>query len=241
MGGLKMILKEIEMDLPYVREIVREPLAEDDITLDYELNWKGNRRQFQLATRCMTSMIERTIPRISTKNCWKILIECVNKPFRNKIINSLGVYRVQVPFDIDLFWEMSGLEKKVCIIGKIREALMIIAQNDCFDVSAIVNACDEVVKNNYVNEWYWKKTIKSKNLSVQVKISHEVEGVHLYWVFRDSLKNVQKEKLMISDLPDERVYNKYFGKLEWISDGTARLTAKSGEYFIATYDTTLSE
>lgn len=231
-----MLLKEIEMDLPYVLETIREPLSEDDIAFDYELNWKANRRQFQLATRCMTSMIERTIPRITTKNCWKILIECVEQPFSNKIINSLGVYRVQVPFDINLFWEMSSLEKKVCIIGKIREALMLIAQNDCFDVAAIVNACDEVVKNDYVNEWYWKKTIKSKNLSVQVKISHEVEAVHLYWVFRDSLKNVQIEKLMISDLPDERVYNKYFGKLEWISDGTASLTAKSGEHYIATYD-----
>ena len=111
-----------------------------------------------------------------------------------------------------------------------------IAQNGCFDIRAIVDACDEVVNHDYVNEWYWKKTLKSKSLSVQVKILHEVEGVHLYWVFRDSLKNVQKEKLIISDIPDERVYDKYFGKLEWISDRTARLTAKTGEHYIAAYD-----
>ena len=70
-----MILKEIEMDLPYVRDTNQEHLSADAIKLAYELNWKEKRRQFQLMTRCMTSMLERIIPRINTKDCWKILIE----------------------------------------------------------------------------------------------------------------------------------------------------------------------
>ena len=85
-----MVLKEIEMDLPYVRDTNQEQLSEDDIKLDYELNWKGKRRQFQLMTRCMTSMIERIIPRTTTKDCWKILIECVENPSRKGIINLLS-------------------------------------------------------------------------------------------------------------------------------------------------------
>lgn len=113
---------------------------------------------------------------------------------------------------------------------------MIIDQNECFDVSAIVKACDEVVNNDYLNEWYWRKPIKSKHLSAQIKILHEVESVHLYLVFRNSHKNIQIEKLLVSDLPDERVYSKYLGKLEWISDESAKLSTKSGECFIATYD-----
>lgn len=113
-----MILKEIEMDLPYVRENVQETLSEDDTKLDYELNWKWKRRQFQLMTRCMTSMIERIIPRIATKNCRKLLIECVNKPSSNKITDLLGVYCVQVPFMIDAFWEMSNPEKKHALLAK---------------------------------------------------------------------------------------------------------------------------
>ena len=231
-----MILKEIEMDLPYVREGVQELLSEADTQLDYETNWKDKRREFQLSTRCMTAMIERIIPRIVTKDCWKILIECVERPFRNEVINLLGVYCVQVPFDINCFWEMSSQEKKAYTIRKIREALVIIAPNDCFDVTEIALACDEVVKNDYVNEWYWKKPIKSKHLSAQVKVSHEPEGAHLYMVFRDDLNNVQEEKHLVSDLPDERAYSKYLGKLEWISEGTAKLTAKSGECFVAAYE-----
>lgn len=125
-----MILKEIEMDLPYVRDINQEHLSADAIKLDYELIWKEKRRQFQLMTRCMTSMLERIIPRITTKDCWKILIECVEKLSRNDCINLLGVYSVQVLFDINMFWEMNSLEKKKYVVNKIGEAIGIIAQHN---------------------------------------------------------------------------------------------------------------
>mgnify|MGYP003295367867 CR=1 FL=1 len=231
-----MILKEIEMDLPYVRDTNQEHLSADVIKLDYELNWKKKRRQLQLMTRCMTSMVERIIPRITTKDCWKILIECVEKPSRNECINLLGVYSVQVLFDINMFWEMNSLEKKKYVVKKIREAIRTIAQYNFFDVEEIENACNKIVDSNYVNEWYWNKPVKSKQVSVQVKVLHEVESVNIYMVFMDSIKNVYKEKFLVADIPDERVYSKYLGKLEWISVGTARLSTKNGEYFVETYE-----
>lgn len=231
-----MILKEIEMDLPYVRDTNQEYLSTDDIKLDYELNWKEKRRQFQLMTRCMTSMIERIIPRITTKDCWKILIECVEKLPRNECANLLGVYSVQVLFDINMFWEMNSFEKKKYVVNKIREALKTIAQYSFFDVDEIENACHKIVELNYVNEWYWNKPVKSKQISVQVKVLHEVENVNIYMVFKDAMGNIYKEKFLIADIPDERVYSKYLGKLEWISVGTARLSTKNGEYFIETYE-----
>ncbi len=45
-----MILKEIEMDLPYVKDDNQEYLSADAIKSDYELNWKEKRRQIQLMT-----------------------------------------------------------------------------------------------------------------------------------------------------------------------------------------------
>lgn len=231
-----MILKEIEMDLPYVRDTNQEHLSADAIKLDYELNWKEKRRQFQLMTRCMTSMLERIIPRITTKDCWKILIECVEKPFRNNCINLLGVYSVQVLFDINTFWEMNSLEKKKYVVNKIGEAIGTIAQHNFFTVEEIQKACNEIVNSNYVNEWYWNKPVKLNQMSVQVKVLHEVESVNIYMVFKDSIKNVYKEKLLVSEIPDERVYSKYLGKLEWISVGTARLSTKNGESFVKTYE-----
>ena len=138
-------------------------------------------------------------------------------------------------FDINMFWEMNSFEKKKYVVNKIREATRIIARSNFFDVEEIENACNKVVDSNYVNEWYWNKPVKSKQVSVQIKVLHEVENVNIYMVFKDSSKNVCKEKLLVSEIPDERAYSKYLGKLEWVSVATARLSAKSGECFIETY------
>jgi len=54
--------------------------------------------------RCMTSMIERIMHPIITKDCWKILIECVENTPRNECINLLGVYSVQIIFDVNTFF-----------------------------------------------------------------------------------------------------------------------------------------
>lgn len=231
-----MILKEIEMDLPYVLDINQEQLSKDDVKLDYELNWKGKRRRFQLMTRCMTSMIERIIPRITTKDGWKVLIECVEKPSGQEVVNLLGVYCIQVPFNINVFWEMDNLNKKKYVISKIREAIRIIAQYDFFNVEEIEKACDKVESLNYVNEWYWGKPVKHKKISVQMKVLHEVESVTISLAFEDAVQKTCKEKILVSDIPDERVYGKYLGKLEWMSVGTVRLTTKNGEYLVATYE-----
>ncbi len=227
-----MILKEIEMDLPYVRANSPENLSADDIKMDYELNWKTKRREFQLMTRCMTSMIERLIPRIVTKDCWKILIECVEMEPRDKCLNLLGVYSVQVVFDVKNFYKMDTYEKKQYVVTKVREGICKLHQYELIDLAELIQVCDKISEMNYVNEWFWKKPLKSKQLSVQIKVLHEVENVRIYMVFNDYGKNECSEKLLVEDIPDERVYSKYLGKLEWISAGTARLSTKEGSCFI---------
>lgn len=184
----------------------------------------------------MTSMIERIIPRITTKDGWKVLIECVEKPSGQEVVNLLGVYCIQVPFNINVFWEMDNLNKKKYVISKIREAIRIIAQYDFFNVEEIEKACDKVESLNYVNEWYWGKPVKHKKISVQMKVLHEVESVTISLAFEDAVQKTCKEKILVSDIPDERVYGKYLGKLEWMSVGTVRLTTKNGEYLVATYE-----
>lgn len=122
------------------------------------------------------------------------------------------------------------------VVNKIREGISKLSQYNSFDVEEIQKACNKIVDSNYVNEWFWNKPVKSKQVSVQIKVLHEVESVSIYMVFKDSIKNVCEEKFLVEDIPDERVYSKYLGKLEWISVRTARLSTKNGEYFVETYE-----
>ncbi len=217
-----MKIKEIEMDLPYVKneenikEIQRKENLEHNeaIKRDYELNWKEKRRKFQLMTRCMTSMIERVLLPISTSDCWKIVIECVESSPENGYKNLLGVYTIQIIMNVEEFFQLNDNEKKRIVINKILECTNILSHIAKINLAGIEKACNEIITLNYNNEWYWKKPMKSKQGFVQIRLHHEVKELSIYMVFWDLYCNIIKQTHIVSTLPDERVYSRYLGKLE---------------------------
>ena len=67
-----MILKkEIEMDLPPVRDTNQEHLSADAIKLDYELNWKEKKKTISINDSMYDINARKIIPRINTKDCWE--------------------------------------------------------------------------------------------------------------------------------------------------------------------------
>ena len=220
-----MIFKEVQMDTPFDAS----GLSADESKEIYENTWKCKRRSFQLMTRCMTSMIERIMPTIKTENYWKLLIECVENNPRLECINMLGVCSVQVHFNIDYFFSIDNYEKKKYVIMKILETINHLCENGYSELDVLKSSCETIKKTDYVNEWFWKKPIIKKQKTVQIKILHEVEKVGIYMVFKDEMTHASEEILLAEDIPDEWVYNKYFGKLVWISDKKAELTTKEGQ------------
>jgi len=161
-----MKLKEIEMDLPYVEDEKRVLQIQRDeeidyqeaVRRDYELNWKEVRRKFQLMTRCMTSMIERVMYSVDTKDCWKLLFECVDKKKENRVKNLLGVYVFQIEFDIEEFFSIDDDEKKKVIIDTVMYGIEGLKDIVGFDLTSIRNACLKIIDSQYINEWIWKKS-----------------------------------------------------------------------------------
>lgn len=226
-----MILKEIQMDIPF---IYKDSISNEKSVEIYQRTWKDKRRQFQLNNRCMTSMIERLMPRINTKDYWKILIECVGESPREKCLNLLGVISVQVLFDVDLFFALNDYEKKKYIICKVIEAINHLYDEGFVEVNELKKTCEEIINYDYVNEWLWKKPVRYKKKNVQIKIIHDVDKVSIYMQFNDG--NINEDVLLVEDIPDEWIYSKYLGKVEWVSENEARLIAKDGKTFSGRVD-----
>lgn len=117
---MNMRLKELELDLPYCKneEFIRQIQENENIKYtdavkqDYRLNWKQKRRDFQLMTRSMTSFVERVMKPVDTKDCWKIVIECVDGSAENGFKNLLGVYCIQIEFEFKKFQNLDVKQKK---------------------------------------------------------------------------------------------------------------------------------
>lgn len=235
-----MLLKEIEMDWPYHinKEFVQQLQEEHElgyeeaVRKDYEINWKGKRREFQLMTRCMTAMVERIMLPVKTKDCWKILVECVNICTDKSYKNLLGVYTIQVEFDFETFFDSADSEKRSIIIDTINEAINRISAQITFDVSNISEACKKVRNCGYSNEWLWKKTIKLQGKTIGIQIKHDIQAVEIYMLFMDKSKNVLGKSSLVKTIPDERVYSRYLGRLEVISEKEVALITKDEERII---------
>lgn len=239
-GIMIMKLKEIEMDLPYIKndEFIHQLQEnkglnyQDAVRKDYEINWKGIRREFQLMTRCMTSMIERIMSPINTPDCWKIVLECVDECKDNNYKNLLGVYIIQIPFDIRKFFQLTNLEKKKMVIENIIEGVYKLSDQVSFEIDSIYEACEKIKNYEYVNEWMWGKKLKIGDKYAQIKVEHEVDNVGIYAVFYDKKNTIIKKSLIIDAIPDERAYGIYLGKLEQYSQNEVILITKTGEKFI---------
>lgn len=235
-----MILNEIEMTISYVKDeyMIREIQNKEGLNYNeakekYLIHWKSERRKFQLMTRCMTSMVVRMMPKIKTKDCWKIIIEWVDKiapPFFK--IND-GLYTVKIEGNIEEFYQLDSYMKKKVVIDKVIEAINILSELTDIDMEGIKETCLEIRRLNYINEWMWGKPKKYERGFAQIKVQHEVNKVVLSMVFFDKDMNIIKQVPLILTKPHEWEYSRYLGNVRWLSDKEAVLITKTGELFPA--------
>ena len=64
--------------------------------------------------------------------------------------------------------------------------------------------------------------------------SEHKDKVNIYMVFNDGNKN--EDILLVEEVPDEWVYSRHLGKLEWVAENEARLIAKDGKIFLGKFD-----
>jgi len=214
-----MKLRYFELDKPYVENQQRIEELMDSAALtyeearieDYRQNWKDLRRAFVYESKCMTSMVERLFKPVVTKNCWKIIVECVETISHPAIINLLGAYTVQVPFVFSSYESLSPLEQKKMLLGALIKGVRRVFLELSIPCSLIEDVVNEIEKNDYENSWEWKrKKIQSTTYSIQVE--HQLDKVDLFWKIEQKDKRIRQ--LIQSCAAHEMDYGAKLGKLE---------------------------
>ncbi len=233
-----MILKEFDLDLPYVadEEKIKLIMKENNYSrneatkYDYETNWKDKRRTFRLETRCISAMFERLLGKIKTSDCWKILVECVEDIKKEKILNFSGVCTVQIRFDYKSFVTSNDYQKKQKTLFVLMEGIRAIAKENGWDLELFEDVYSRICEVDYINEWVWKKSKKSANRKfiAEVLMQHEVKVMDIYIIIKNkSGTEISREKV-ISELPDEFAYAKHLGELKWLCSNQVALINKKG-------------
>ena len=214
-----MKLEYFELDKPYVENQQRIEELMDSAMLtyeearveDYRQNWKDLRRAFVYESKCITSMVERFFKPVVTKDCWKIIVECVDTISNPAIMNLLGVYTVQVLFDFSSYKTLSPLDQKKMLLGALIKGARRVFLELSIPYSLIEDVVNEIEKNDYENSWEWKmKKVQSTTYSIQVE--HQLDKVDLFWKIEHKDKSIRQ---LIQSCPaHEMDYGAKLGRLE---------------------------
>ncbi len=203
-----------------------------EFDLDAPHMGKPKRLQFRNETRCVTALFERCYePSKETGKPWKILVEVADKDARSGYKDLLGVLTTQIDGDIDGFLRLENAEKKPKTLDLLMNGIEQIAKALSLDMAPFEKAAAEVKRRGFVNEWVWGSEIsnKSKTMSAEILVSHEVEATTLSARIRNGGGNVVGILPLVSDQPNEFIFDEYFGTVSWLDDHTIELASRTGE------------
>ncbi len=195
-----------------------------------KLEWWTSHR-FVNETRSVLALFQRhfTPPRESGK-AWKISVFIVPQPKRQNVLDMLGCLELQIKDDPLAFFELSAYEKKHKALNWLFRGIEIVTRAYGWDIEPYEKARQAVLDLNFVNQWTWRKRVWWRNgrrLVAEVFVEHEIEEIRIYIQLRNRSKEILDRVLVVTDMPDEFVFDKYFGALQWINDTTVKLSPKS--------------
>lgn len=215
--------KEIEALLVGKNEEERNKITVED----YNKNYQQRDFQFRLQTRNITSFYERCLKGYKNDKCSKINIECVENVV-SKPSEVLGIYTVQVAFNVDDFFKLNDFDKKKKTLELIRIAISQVLKSEKWDKSIFNEAYNSVISEDYDNKWVWKKQKNSPNRKYIAKVfcEHGIYSCDISIIITDKNEQIIKKEMVIREKPDEWMFGKYFGDLRWISNNEVVLIEK---------------
>jgi len=232
-----MIIRDFDVTVEYepdeakiISFMKNNNLTEKEATKEYIAKWKTVASSFKFQTRCTASMFRRVLGKRVKADCRKIVVECVENITDMRTINYTGIRTIQMKYNYHEFFSLKPLEKKKKTLELLMEGIQKIADLLHWDMTPFKQAYEEIIIQGYQNHWIWKK-IRSPNrdMTAELWIFHEIDSVDLVLVVRDKKGVEICREHIISDKPDELIFDNYLGAFQWENNSRITLIAKSPE------------
>jgi len=232
-----MIIRDFDVTVVYIPDeakiasiMQQMNVTYNEATQEYISQWKETASSFKFQTRCTASMFRRILGKTVKADCRKIIVECVENINDTRTINYTGFRTIQVQYNYHDFFSLKPLEKKKKTLELLMEGIHKIADLLHWDMTPFKQAYEEIIKLDYQNHWMWKK-IRSPNrdMTAELWIFHEIDSVDLVLVVRDKKGVEICREPIVSDKPDELIFDNYLGVFQWESESHITLTAKFPE------------
>lgn len=197
---------------------------------EFDLITSGSKekvRAFQLQTRCVTALYQRLFPKLMTKDCWKVLVRCVNDAPKTQYRNIGGVYEPFVVADVEGFFHLNDSEKKVWAFEHLKLGVIALLKQTGWETEPFMITFQKAEELKLNNVWLWKAVHSpSRKLIAEIWIDHDVHSCVINLVVCERSGKEIKRQQLITELPSEWAFARHLGSLAWESEALVVLKNK---------------
>jgi hypothetical protein len=185
-------------------------------------------RAFTLESRCVCAHFERHFEGIATKDIYRIVIKLGGGDAREGTTElSSSVLKYYENFNFSYFYKQSWFERKEILLNTLCDSLLKICQKNDWPTEPFERAKEKVIEDKFNNSYeVSRKKNKSRSMVAYLNAEHTTDRFTLDLIVKDKLGTEILRKPILSEEPDEFLFNGQIGRIQWASNEVLNYIAK---------------
>ncbi|MBC1488900.1 hypothetical protein HCJ52_08690 [Listeria sp. FSL L7-1485] len=184
-------------------------------------------KTFHIQAEAITDLFSSLLGKIHTKSVSIINVNCAIKENMEEAVITDSFLDVFVEYDVSEFNKLSEFDKEQQLVKLLQKGLEKASEILAFDKSMIEKVFKEMEKQNFKNQFIWKKPKYSpdRKLKAYVNINWGIEETQAYMIVEDRKKQVKLNEKIVLKHPG-RMGLDLLGELKWLNNLTVELRHK---------------
>ncbi|GEB70292.1 hypothetical protein PC2016_3264 [Pseudoalteromonas carrageenovora] len=185
-------------------------------------------RAFTLENRCVCAHFERHFKSLEEDNIYRVVIKLGEPDQRDGTTEeSSSVLKFYSNFDFDHFYKLKGIERKEFLLSTLYTALLKVCELKVWDIEPFKQAYRRVIEDKFDNSYEVStKNNRARSMAASLNAQHTEEQFNLVIIVKNNDGKVIFERQVLSEEPDEFLFNGQIGNLKWTSNDILTYIAK---------------
>lgn len=185
-------------------------------------------RAFTLENRCICSHFERHFKSLEVDNLYRVVIKLSESDPRDGTTEeSSSVLKFYDNFNFDHFYKLNGIQRKEFLLNALYTSLLKVCELKTWDTEPFKHAYQSVIEDKFDNSYEVStKNNRARSMAASLNAQHTEDQFNLVVTVKNNHGKVIFEKLVLSEEPDEFLFNDQIGNLKWASNDVLTYIAK---------------
>ena len=185
-------------------------------------------RAFTLENRCVCAHFERHFKGLETEGVYRIVVKLSEDDFRNGMSEiSSSVLKYYDTFDFCKYNKLGSYDRKQFLLSTLYNSLLRLCEENGWNKEPFEIAKSGVIKDKFFNSYeVSRKKNPNRSLVAILNAEHTMEEFKLDIVVVDKSGKEVLKKTVLSEVPDEFLFNGQIGRIRWESSDILNYVAK---------------